>query len=52
MMARMPDVTRRAVLGLGASAALGAVGAYALDLLIQPKTSQAMPLPENGTTVP
>jgi S-formylglutathione hydrolase FrmB len=52
MMARMPDVTRRAVLGLGTSAALGAVGAYALDLLIQPRTSQAMPLPANGTTVP
>ncbi|HZE18224.1 MAG TPA: hypothetical protein VE197_22430, partial [Mycobacterium sp.] len=27
MMARMPDLSRRAVLGLGAGAAVGAVGA-------------------------
>ncbi|MFZ1179798.1 MAG: alpha/beta hydrolase-fold protein [Mycobacterium sp.] len=44
MMARMPDLSRRAVLGLGASAAVGAVGAYALDILIRPRTSQAMPV--------
>ena len=29
MMARMPDVSRRTVLGLGAAAACGAVGAIA-----------------------
>jgi pimeloyl-ACP methyl ester carboxylesterase len=39
MMARMPDLSRRTVLGLGA----GAAGAYALDMLFQPGTSQAMP---------
>jgi S-formylglutathione hydrolase FrmB len=52
MMARMPDFSRRAVLGFGASAAVGAVGAYALDVLFQPRTSQAMPPAANGTTVP
>ncbi len=44
MIARMPDLSRRAVLGLGASAAVGAVGAYALDILLQPRTTQAMPV--------
>jgi pimeloyl-ACP methyl ester carboxylesterase len=44
MMARMPDLSRRALLGLGASAAVGAAGAYALDLLFQPRTSHAMPV--------
>ncbi len=39
MMARMPDLSRRALLGLG----VGGVGAYALDILFQPRTSQAMP---------
>jgi pimeloyl-ACP methyl ester carboxylesterase len=52
MMARMPDFSRRAVRGFGASAALGAVGAYALDVLFQPRTSHAMPPAANGTTVP
>jgi pimeloyl-ACP methyl ester carboxylesterase len=52
MMARMPDFSRRAVLGFGASAAVGAVGAYALDVLFQPRTSHAMPPAANGTTVP
>ncbi|BBZ47291.1 alpha/beta hydrolase-fold protein [Mycobacterium parmense] len=53
MMARMPDLSRRAVLGLGASAAAGAVGAYALDILFEPRTSQAMPLPAPaGTQAP
>jgi S-formylglutathione hydrolase FrmB len=50
MIARMPDVSRRAVLGLGASAAVGAVGAYALDILLQPRTSQAMPLAPSPAT--
>ena len=44
MIARMPDLSRRAVLSLGASAAVGAVGAYALDILVKPRTSQAMPV--------
>jgi S-formylglutathione hydrolase FrmB len=52
MMARMPAFSRRAVLGFGASAAVGAVGAYALDVLFQPRTSHAMPPAANGTTVP
>lgn len=51
-MTRMPDLSRRAVLGLGASAAVGAVGAYTLDILLQPRTSQAMPISAAGTQVP
>ena len=51
-MARMPDLSRRAVLGLGASAAVGAAGAYALDILFQPRTSQAMPVSTAGTQMP
>jgi S-formylglutathione hydrolase FrmB len=52
MMARMRDLSRRSVLGLGASAAVGAVGAYALDMLLQPRTSQAMPAPVGRNQVP
>lgn len=54
MMARMPDLSRRAVLGLGAGAALGAVGAYGLDILLQPRTSHAAPVsvPQGGTQIP
>ncbi|WP_188069352.1 alpha/beta hydrolase-fold protein [Mycobacterium pseudoshottsii] len=52
MMARMPDLSRRAVLGLGASATLGAVGAYALDMALLPRTSRAAPAPAIGTNVP
>lgn len=54
MMARMPDLSRRAVLGLGAGAALGAVGAYGLDNWLQPRTSRAAPasVPEAGTQIP
>jgi S-formylglutathione hydrolase FrmB len=48
----MPDLSRRAVLGLGASAAVGAVGAYALDMLFAPRTSVAMPVSVTGTQVP
>jgi S-formylglutathione hydrolase FrmB len=40
----MPDLSRRAVLGLGASAAAGAVSAYALNVLIQPRPSHAAPV--------
>jgi S-formylglutathione hydrolase FrmB len=52
MMARMPDLSRRRVLGLGASVTVGAAGAYALDILFQPRTSQATPVPTAGTQVP
>lgn len=54
MMTRMPDLSRRAVLGLGAGAALGAVGAYGLDILLQPRTSHAAPVsaPTAGTQIP
>ncbi|WP_134431092.1 alpha/beta hydrolase-fold protein [Mycobacterium ulcerans] len=51
MMARMPDLSRRAVLGLGASATLGAVGTYALDMALLPRTSRAAPAPPIGTNV-
>jgi pimeloyl-ACP methyl ester carboxylesterase len=56
MMARMPDLSRRTLLGLGASAAVGAVGAYGLDLLFHARTSHAMrvvtPVSKTGTEVP
>ncbi|EFG77813.1 Tat pathway signal sequence domain protein, partial [Mycobacterium parascrofulaceum ATCC BAA-614] len=48
MMARMPDLSRRALLGLGA----GAMGAYALDILFKPGPSQATPLSPAGTRAP
>lgn len=51
-MTRMPDLSRRAVLGLGASAVCGAAGAYVLDMVFQPRTSHAMPPPASGTSVP
>ncbi|KQH75665.1 MULTISPECIES: esterase [Mycobacterium] len=52
MIARMPDISRRAVLRLGAAAACGAGGAYALDVLFQPRTSGAAPVSWTGTNVP
>ncbi|OBG30182.1 alpha/beta hydrolase family protein [Mycobacterium sp. 852002-51057_SCH5723018] len=52
MMARMPDLSRRALLGLGASTAVGAAGAYALDMLLQPRTSHAAPAPTAGPQAP
>ncbi|UXA06671.1 alpha/beta hydrolase [Mycobacterium sp. SMC-2] len=52
MMARMPDLSRRALLGLGASAAAGAVGTYALDIVFKPRPSQAVPLSPAGTRAP
>ncbi|SPM30443.1 Enterochelin esterase or related enzyme [Mycobacterium terramassiliense] len=51
-MARMPDLSRRALLGLGASAAVGAAGAYALDILLEPRTSHATPVSAAGTRAP
>jgi S-formylglutathione hydrolase FrmB len=52
MMARMPDLSRRTLLGLGASAAIGATGAYALDIVFQPRTSHATPAATRGTRAP
>jgi S-formylglutathione hydrolase FrmB len=52
MMARMPDLSRRTVLRLGAGVALGAVGTYGLDVLLQPRTSQALPVSTASTQVP
>lgn len=51
MMARMPDLSRRAVLRLGAGAAVGAAGANGLDILFKPRTSHATP-PPAGTLAP
>jgi hypothetical protein len=52
MMAPMPDLSRRTLLGLGASAAIGATGAYALDIVFQPRTSHATPAATRGTRAP
>src|SRR5947209_12849741 len=51
MMARMPDLSRRAVLRLGAGAAAGALGAYGLDSLLQPP-SPAIPVTPASTHMP
>ncbi|MGE2815629.1 alpha/beta hydrolase-fold protein [Mycobacterium heidelbergense] len=48
----MPDLSRRAVLGLGIGVAAGAAGAYGLDILFQPRASQAMPVSGASTQVP
>ncbi|MEB3979749.1 alpha/beta hydrolase-fold protein [Mycobacterium sp. 663a-19] len=48
----MPDLSRRAVLGLGVSVAAGAAGVYGLDILFQPRTSHAAPEATAGTRVP
>jgi len=50
MMARMPDLSRRAVLGLGAGAAVGAAGAFALDIVLKPRSSQARPVSTSVST--
>jgi S-formylglutathione hydrolase FrmB len=52
MIARMPDLSRRAVLSLGLSVAAGAAGAYGLDILFQSRTSQAIPVSRASTQVP
>jgi S-formylglutathione hydrolase FrmB len=52
MMYGMPDLSRRAVLGLGASATVGAASAYALNVLIQPRTSHAAPISWTGPQIP
>lgn len=51
-MSGMPDLSRRAVLGLGAGATVGAVSAYALNVLVQPRTSHATPASWTGPQVP
>jgi S-formylglutathione hydrolase FrmB len=52
MMARMPDLSRRAVLRLGAGATAGAVGAYALGTLLPARPSRAAPATVTGSSVP
>ncbi len=44
MMARMPELSRRTLLRLGASTAFGAAGAYGLDIARQSRTSRATPV--------
>ena len=51
-MARMPDLSRRAVLRLGAGAATGALGAYALDKLLPARPPLTAPVTMTGTGVP
>ncbi|OBI96469.1 hypothetical protein A5625_07560 [Mycobacterium sp. 1465703.0] len=51
-MARMPDLSRRALLGLGAGAALGAVGVYGVDNLLEPRASHAAPVSTASTQLP
>ncbi|WP_292981439.1 alpha/beta hydrolase-fold protein [Mycobacterium sp.] len=52
MMARMPEMSRRAVLRLGTAAASGAVGAYAVDRLLPVRAAVAAPVVMTGTGVP
>jgi S-formylglutathione hydrolase FrmB len=51
-MARMPDLSRRAVLRLGAGAAAGALGAYALDRRPSARPPVTAPVTMAGTGVP
>ncbi|MGH3524000.1 MAG: alpha/beta hydrolase [Mycobacterium sp.] len=51
MMTRMPDLSRRAVLRLGAGAAAGAVGVYALDRLLPARPAVTTPVTMTGTGV-
>lgn len=46
IIAIMPDLTRRAVLRMGASAGLGAAGVFALSGLLDPVRPQAATLPQ------
>ena len=61
IIAIMPDLTRRAVLRMGAGASLGAAGVFALSGLLDPGRPQAAPAPQGpapfepptaGTTLP
>jgi pimeloyl-ACP methyl ester carboxylesterase len=49
MMARMPDLSRRAVLGLGAGAVLGAAGGYGLDNLLRTQKTRNIPVSTAST---
>jgi S-formylglutathione hydrolase FrmB len=51
-IARMPDLSRRAALRLGAGAAAGALGAYALDKLPPARPPLTTPVTMAGTGVP
>jgi len=51
MMARMPELSRRAVLGLGAGVVLGAGGGYALDNLFRTHPTRAIPVSTASTQV-
>lgn len=48
-MARMPDLSRRAVLGLGAGAILGAAGGYGLDNLLRTQKTRTIPVTTAST---
>ena len=61
IIAIMPDLTRRAVLRMGAGAGLGAAGVFAFSALLDPIKPQAAPAPQGpapfepptaGTTLP
>jgi S-formylglutathione hydrolase FrmB len=49
MMARMPDLSRRAVLGLGAGAILGAAGGYGLDNMLRSGKTRTIPVSTAST---
>ncbi|EID09149.1 hypothetical protein MXEN_20965 [Mycobacterium xenopi RIVM700367] len=51
-MARMPELSRRAVLRLGASAAVGAVSAYAVGAPLQSRRAVAAPVSIAASGVP
>jgi S-formylglutathione hydrolase FrmB len=52
MMARMPELSRRAVLRLGSGAAAGALGVYAMERLLLERTALATPVAMTGTGIP
>ena len=52
MMTRMPELSRRAVLRLGTAAAAGALGAYALDMVLPARPPLAAPVTMTGTGIP
>jgi S-formylglutathione hydrolase FrmB len=52
IMTGMSDLSRRAVLRLGAAAATGALGAYALDRLMPTRPPVTAPVTMTGTGVP
>lgn len=52
MMTRMPPLSRRTVLRLGATAAAGAAGAYGLGTLLESGTSAAVPPGLSGAGTP